>query len=108
MKQGECVKRSSWGGYWFIHEGVHLHGNGKAARMNHMIVAYLRDGAGYAPAQPYQQDLLADDWEIVRVDVFDEKKTEPETSSPPERHYFTEEDVKGKTGLEILEMIRKR
>ncbi|SHL17431.1 hypothetical protein SAMN05443507_1525 [Alicyclobacillus tolerans] len=73
-----------------------------------MIVAYLRDGAGYAPAQPYQQDLLADDWEIVRVDVFDEKKTEPETSSPPERHYFTEEDVKGKTGLEILEMIRKR
>lgn len=65
MKQGKWVKRSAWGGYWFIHEDVYVHGDGKAGRMNPMIIACLRDGGGYAPAQAYQQDLLAEDWEIV-------------------------------------------
>lgn len=35
------------------------------AGMDDMIVAKLKDGGGFVPAQPYQADLLAADWEVV-------------------------------------------
>ena len=74
IKQGNRVKRSSWGGYWFLAEpgGTYCGeivdkkiGMCAQSKMNPMIVACLKDDGGYAPAQPYQADLLADDWEVV-------------------------------------------
>lgn len=64
MKEGKRVKRKHWGGYWFIP------GNWEATlfvgdirhRFNPMIVACLKDDGGYAPATPYQEDILAEDW----------------------------------------------
>lgn len=74
LKNGKRVTRSVWGGYWYLasdiqaehhptaedHEGPNL-GFG----MDKMIVAVLKGNKGVAPAQPYQSDLLAEDWEIV-------------------------------------------
>lgn len=30
-----------------------------------LIIAVLKDSDGIAPAQPYQADILAEDWEII-------------------------------------------
>ncbi|MED1948989.1 MW1434 family type I TA system toxin [Brevibacillus centrosporus] len=72
LKQGHKVKRAHWGGYWFIAEGAYCgevvnEEIGLCAQhtMNPMIVACLKDNGGYAPAAPYQGDLLAEDWAIV-------------------------------------------
>lgn len=71
LKQGKKVKRKDWGGYWFIahnpRAGEELDKESTLHHefsLNKLIVAKLKDG-GYAPAQPYQGDLLADDWEEV-------------------------------------------
>lgn len=68
LKVGRKVKRKDWGGYWFLAE------NPKAEQEledgykrsfsfeNGLIVAVLKDNGGCAPAQPYQADLLAEDW----------------------------------------------
>lgn len=76
LKQGKRVARSSWGGYWFIStmpltglERFEQDGE-RVARvysMEPVIVAKLKTG-GYAPATPYQADLLADDWGLVDAD----------------------------------------
>lgn len=66
MKRGEKVARSHWGGYWFIDdEAARTYDNGKFQSMNPMIVACLKDDGGYAPAQAYQEDLLAEDWVVI-------------------------------------------
>lgn len=60
LEEGHKVKRSIWGGYWVIEEWE----KSGYEKSYPLIVAYLKDG-GYAPAQPYQADILAKDWEIV-------------------------------------------
>lgn len=75
LKKGKQVKRAIWGGYWYLaknvegsHDGI-VGGGGSIStvgfEMPEMIIAVLRDGQGTAPAQPYQSDLLANDWQIV-------------------------------------------
>lgn len=64
LKRGGKVKRKGWGGYWYIQD-VTLHDMyPDTERIQNLIVASLKDGS-YAPAQAYQGDLLAEDWEIV-------------------------------------------
>lgn len=66
LKEGKKVKRKVWGGYWFIPIGTFFGiGDGRLS-LDNMIVACLKDNGGYAPAQPYQADLLAEDWEEVQ------------------------------------------
>lgn len=67
LKNGFKVTRSVWGGYWQLYEEVQLldHKKGIGCPIDKIIVAALRDGGGYAPATPYQEDLLAEDWSIV-------------------------------------------
>jgi hypothetical protein len=70
LKAGLKVKRAAWGGYWFI-EDVAFNGGEEQEDVygaNYgvvMILAKLKDNAGYAPAQPYQADILANDWEVI-------------------------------------------
>lgn len=73
LKEGVKVKRKLWGGYWFIPDkpyageccdpktGLH-----HQFQFNSMIAAKLKDDGGYAPATPYQEDLLAEDWMIAK------------------------------------------
>jgi hypothetical protein len=75
MKEGKQIKRSIWGGHWYLaeniegsHDGIISCGGSISTvgfEMPEMIIAVLRDGQGVAPAQPYQQDILAEDWQIV-------------------------------------------
>jgi hypothetical protein len=71
LKQGKKIRRSIWGGYWELHYNVHLNSDGdrvdqkKERHLDQLIVAVLRDNKGIAPAQTYQEDILAEDWLIV-------------------------------------------
>jgi len=74
LKDGKRIKRSIWGGYWYLVEGIQatheptdtgIKGNDTEFYMYKMIVAVLANNGGLAPAQPYQSDLLAEDWIIV-------------------------------------------
>lgn len=72
LKEGKKVARSIWGGYWMLVGDAHFSGfsgdtwNGPVtAQFKYIIVAVLKDNKRYAPAQPYQEDLLAEDWRIV-------------------------------------------
>jgi hypothetical protein len=70
LKEGKKVKRGFWGGYWFIEEVEHWGDNTfipyePPTYITKIIMAKLKDNAGYAPAQAYQADLLAEDWEVV-------------------------------------------
>lgn len=66
LKQGKKVKRAIWGGFWVVQT---VHGR-QSKDMPHwdgeFIIAKLANGAGYAPASPYQADILAEDWEEVQ------------------------------------------
>jgi hypothetical protein len=64
LKQGKRVKRAIWGGYWFIPQVTVYVCDVVEEPMSQMIVAAVKDGS-YAPATPYQADLLANDWEEV-------------------------------------------
>jgi hypothetical protein len=68
LKQGKKVRRAAWGGYWFFKKSVAVdvvHGDSMdSVQTMPLIVAKLKDG-GYASAQPYQADILANDWEVV-------------------------------------------
>lgn len=66
LKQGKKVKRKHWGGYWYIPKGRVVINDERFILMNETIVACLKDNGGYAPAQPYQEDLLSEDWEEVK------------------------------------------
>jgi len=73
LKEDKKVKRAIWDGYWFMapkntsfsfdrnNEGY----IGSFAFNSGIVVAVLKDGGGCAPAQPYQSDWLAEDWQIV-------------------------------------------
>lgn len=71
LKKGFKVRRKDWGGYWFIgnckiHEPVKHDHNIPVIAIKYqesIIFAKLKDG-GYAPAQPYQADLLTEDWQV--------------------------------------------
>ena len=73
LKEGKKVSRAIWGGYWElwnepIMSADSVIGNGykrSCQFMNGMIVATLANHGGVAPAQPYQSDILAEDWHIV-------------------------------------------
>lgn len=72
LKEGKHVKRSIWGGHWSLIKNAGIAGDTpmldgytRTCNMGEIIVASLRDNGGSVPAQPYQQDLLAEDWQIV-------------------------------------------
>ena len=71
LKNGLKVKRKEWGGYWQLFENpsckqVNEDGyNSSFSFQNGLIVATLKDCGGCAPAQAYQMDILAEDWEVV-------------------------------------------
>lgn len=72
LKEGKRVKRSIWGGSWALIKNAGISGDtpsldgySRTSHMNVIIVASLKDNGGAAPAQPYQSDLLAEDWEIL-------------------------------------------
>lgn len=70
LKRGMKVKRASWGGHWFMASDVNCQQTMpdhyvRAFGLKKLIVAVLKDCGGCEPAQPYQSDILAEDWEIV-------------------------------------------
>jgi hypothetical protein len=71
LKNGKKIKRAHWGGYWFLSKDPVARqklDNGyeeSFAFKNGLIVAVLKDNGGCAPAQAYQEDMLAEDWEVV-------------------------------------------
>lgn len=65
VNNGSYVTRAVWGGYWFMDIPL-LENNGKKCHMQPMIIAKLKTGE-LVPAQPYQQDLLAKDWQIIEI-----------------------------------------
>ncbi|MGD6898609.1 Thoeris anti-defense Tad2 family protein [Bacillus infantis] len=65
MKKGQKIKRKHWGGYWFISNNSISYHIPEGAKLNTLILASLKNEGGYVPASPYQEDLLADDWEII-------------------------------------------
>ena len=42
-----------------------IQGEPKDVGVQPIILAYLADGSGFAPAQAYQEDMLAEDWEVI-------------------------------------------
>jgi hypothetical protein len=72
LKDGKTVKRAIWGGRWYLAKDAVLNGPSPigggytmSCQFNQIIVAELKDMGGVAPAQPYQADILAEDWQIV-------------------------------------------
>jgi hypothetical protein len=70
LKEGKKVTRSIWGGYWEPHHKAMLQsGSGSVDFITRyfdlFVVAVLKDNKGNAPAQPYWEDILAEDWQIV-------------------------------------------
>lgn len=63
IKQGKKVKRAHWGGYWYI-DKIRIKPHPEHAVFTNMILAFTKDYR-YVPATAYQEDLLAEDWEIV-------------------------------------------
>lgn len=65
LKNGHKVKRKDWGGYWFLVYDICINpGTRSEDMMEDMIVACLKDSNAKVPAQPYQVDLLAEDWMV--------------------------------------------
>ena len=56
MHDGFKVTRSIWQGFWTIEDNDEF---------GEIIVAYLRDG-GKAVETPYNEDMLALDWQVVK------------------------------------------
>ncbi|HDR7486375.1 MULTISPECIES: Thoeris anti-defense Tad2 family protein [Bacillus cereus group] len=71
LKKGKKVTRSIWGGYWFMAEKPHVNvelenGYERNFYTNPMIFAVLKDNGGVTVAQPYQADILANDWMVIK------------------------------------------
>ena len=64
LKEGKSVARKHWGGYWKIEDTLKDNGT-FLERTGKMIIASLKDG-GHAPATAYQDDMLAEDWEVIK------------------------------------------
>lgn len=74
LKAGKKIKRANWGGYWYLDsdylyediEQINKLGDKPLGYyFNPTIIAVLANKGGYAPAQAYQGDMLANDWEVV-------------------------------------------
>lgn len=75
LKDGFKVRRSVWEGHWYLAKNIDaqhmtvVSNEGRSGvsgfAMDSMIIAVLRDNKGCAPAMPYQEDILSDDWYIV-------------------------------------------
>lgn len=73
LKQGKKVTRSIWKGHWELWDKPTLSADSPLGEgykrscqfVYGMVVAVLADNRGVAPAQPYQADWLAEDWQIV-------------------------------------------
>lgn len=76
LKEGKKVARSVWGGYWYLAEKVIIQhnpvlypkdvvGTFNWCSLDKLIIAVLKDNQGIAAAQPYQEDILSEDWLIV-------------------------------------------
>lgn len=71
LKEGNKVARKGWGGYWELFKDPVCKQYSKDnyhstfSFNSGLIVATLKDGGGCAPAQPYQADILAEDWLII-------------------------------------------
>ncbi|WP_144519667.1 Thoeris anti-defense Tad2 family protein [Bacillus thuringiensis] len=70
LKEGKKITRSVWGGYWFLSNKPQVaemleDGYVKGFDLHPTIFAVLKGMGGVAPAQPYQGDMLANDWMIV-------------------------------------------
>lgn len=71
-KAGYKVKRPHWGGYWFYVEkpmlffyNPHDRDFPEVLTMKPLFIACLKDNGGFVPATPYQEDMDAEDWELV-------------------------------------------
>lgn len=66
IHKGKKVARASWEGYWFVPTTmIEGRDNDGDFIMNKMVVACLKDNAGFVPATPYQDDMFAQDWMVV-------------------------------------------
>lgn len=72
LKEGKKVARSVWGGYWVMVDNAQIRdfrglpmGLKADYHMKNLVLAMLRDNKGIAPAQPYWEDMWAEDWFIV-------------------------------------------
>lgn len=71
LKSGSRVRRKGWGGYWVFSKNPIARETDETGYtssfsfQNGLIVAVLKDMGGCAPAQAYQPDMLAEDWEVV-------------------------------------------
>lgn len=72
LRQGQKIRRAIWKGYWFLASNVHCQcptpghkGYIRGFDFNQLIVATFANNGGCAPAQPYQADILAHDWEVI-------------------------------------------
>lgn len=70
LKNGKRVKRAIWDGHWvYIFDAMvydqQLDVPVGAFAKGGIILACLKDNQGLAPATPYQQDILSEDWQIV-------------------------------------------
>lgn len=72
LKQGKKIRRAIWRGHWELAKNAQMewipNNNGYKRGCEFkggIIIAVLKDMGGVAPATPYQEDLLAEDWMIV-------------------------------------------
>lgn len=65
LKEGKKIKRMGWLGYWQISSMVYM--EDLSDWMGTLIVARSVGGNPdvNAPAQLYQMDMLAEDWEVI-------------------------------------------
>ncbi|MCZ7524325.1 DUF2829 domain-containing protein [Bacillus pacificus] len=64
LMKGRKVTRVVWGGYWCKQVLLGKQDTKLPEWSGQFIVAVLKEG-GYAPAQPYQADMFANDWMVV-------------------------------------------
>ena len=57
LKSGSRIKRSIWGGHWTLEEIDGLD--------RKIIVATLKETGERVPATAYQEDILAEDWQVA-------------------------------------------
>lgn len=65
LKEGKSIKRAEWLGFWEISTMTYM--EDLSDWLGTIIVARHIGGDldKSKPAQPYQEDILAEDWEVV-------------------------------------------
>jgi hypothetical protein len=70
LKRGKKITREIWAGYWVYLNDASIHsfntfGQGAQTKLTKgIIIAHKADGS-FAPAMPYQEDMLAEDWIVL-------------------------------------------